>query len=264
MTSNKDLQWDARYYQNHSQFQFQLGLMAIERLNPQDCEKILEIGCGNGLLTVEIAKKIPNGEIIAIEISKEMIKLAQENAKLNGLENIKFLNMDAIEISFKNEFDAVFSNSAIHWIKKIKLMYKKIYDALKPNGRIINQTGLREKGVFVSTIIKLFQIKRFKPYFSKLNIPWNFLTKNKNMKILQDANFSNISIETYLEVHEFESKEALYGHFKAAAMVPFLSVLPDELKKDFEETFMRIYLIENDQKLDLKNTRLFISAQKTI
>ena len=64
--SEKEFRWDAELYQGSSAVQYKLGIMTIERLKPLDKEKILEIGPGNAMLTIEIAKRIPNGTITAI------------------------------------------------------------------------------------------------------------------------------------------------------------------------------------------------------
>jgi trans-aconitate methyltransferase len=66
------LQWNASLYQDSSLLQFQLGLKTIDRLNPRDPEHILDIGCGNGLLSIELAKRIPMGHVTGIEASAEM------------------------------------------------------------------------------------------------------------------------------------------------------------------------------------------------
>jgi len=260
----KSLQWDAKLYQEHSKLQYHLGLMVIERLNPRNSEKILEIGSGNGMLTVELAKKIPNGEITAIEVSKEMAEQIMKNFNANNLKNVKLINIDALKINFNNEFDAVFSNSAIHWISDLELLYKLIYNALKNNGRISIQTGLKERNNLTKTVYKLYQIKKFKEYFRKITLPWRFLTIDENIKILKENKFSNINVEPYRFIHEFKTFEDLLGYFKSAAMVPFLNVLPDNLKNVFEEKFLEIYLNENNQKLDITTTRGFIYAEKKI
>jgi trans-aconitate 2-methyltransferase len=262
MSIDKNLQWDPKLYQKHSDLQFKLGLMAIKRLNPSNSEKILEIGSGNGLLTIEIAKIIPKGEIVVIEISKEMMEQARENSLESGLNNIKFINLDAINIRFINEFDAVFSNSAIHWIPNLELMYKLLYNSLKANGRILIQTGLRQRNVMIDVIIKILSLKQFRPYFKEFKMPWRFLTEKENKKIIEAAKFSNISIEVYPMLYEFNSKNDLLGYLKSAAMVPFLSLLPNRLKDEFEKVFFEIYLEENNQELNFRNTRLFISAKK--
>ena len=100
--NEKELQWDAELYQGSSAVQYNLGLMTIERLKPVDKEKILEIGPGNAMLTIEIAKRIPNGTITAIEISPEMVEQAKSNIENFGIENINLINMDSININYKN------------------------------------------------------------------------------------------------------------------------------------------------------------------
>jgi len=113
---NATLKWDPAYYQNHSRVQYTLGQMVIERLDPQDGERILEIGCGNGLLTIELARKVPNCEMVSVEISQAMCAQARANFEAEGIANVTLLNMDALDIAFDAEFDAFYCNSAIHWI----------------------------------------------------------------------------------------------------------------------------------------------------
>jgi len=262
MSIDKNLQWDPKLYQKHSDLQFKLGLMAIKRLNPSSSERILEIGSGNGLLTIEIARLIPKGEIVGIEISKEMMEQAKENSLRSGLNNIRYVNLDATNIQFKNEFDAVFSNSAIHWIKDLELMYKLLYNSLKINGRIIIQTGLKQRNTMTDAIIRILSLKQFRSFFKEFKIPWRFLTEKENKKIIEAAKFSNVTIEFYPMLYWFNSKNDLLGYLKSAAMVPFLSLLPNHLKSEFEKIFFKIYLEVNNQKLNFSNTRLFISAKK--
>jgi trans-aconitate 2-methyltransferase len=133
------LQWNAELYQDSSSLQFQLGLLAIERLNPRDREQILDIGCGNGLLTIELAKRIPSGRVTGVEVSSEMITKAADNISRHGVSNVRFLNMNALDISFESEFDAVFSNSAIHWIHDQETIYGLIFKSLAGSGRIMIQ-----------------------------------------------------------------------------------------------------------------------------
>lgn len=262
--SKKTLKWDGELYQHHSKLQYELGLMTIERLNPKPQESILEIGSGNGLLTIEIAKKIPDGKVTAIEISKEMVEQARKNKISQNINKIEIINIDAIEIQFENEFDAVFSNSAIHWIPEIEEMYKLIYRSLKPNGRIAIQTGLKERTPMFGVIARLFSIDKYKKFFRDFKFPWKFLRLKENMKILEDAKFSNVSIETYISDYKFESKDDLFGYLKAASMVPFLTLLPEEIKSDFERDFLEIYLEENNNELCYKTTRIFITAEKKV
>lgn len=259
----KSYKWDANLYQKSSLFQFNLGLMAIERLKPVDKEKILEIGCGNAMLTIELAKLIPNGEIIAIELSKDMVKQAKTNLAKYGINNVNIENMDAIKLDYKNEFDAVFSNSAIHWIRNLEVMYKSIYDSLKSPGRIIIQSGLKELNLLFQVLFDLVKLPNYRDYFQNFRFPWRFLTIKENYKILKSANFKNINVEPYSYCIEFDSEEDVVNFCKAAPLVPLLNSIPAELTNNFIDDFKKVFLKNNQPNpLEIKMTRVFISANK--
>ena len=259
---DKTLSWDAELYQNSSSLQFELGLMGIKKLNPKGSEKILEIGCGNAMLTIELAKKNPNGIITAIEISEEMISKAKFNISKTDFSNIKLIHGNALQIDFENEFDAIFSNSAIHWIKNLELMYEKIYNALKQNGRIMIQTGLRSINSLVKTIYKLVSLKKYRNDLSDFKSPWRYLTTEQNYDLLQSLNFRDINIEEYNHLMKYDEEEIMLNYFKSAALVPFLTILPNELKAEFVEDFREIYLTYNENRLEVEMKRLFIGAKK--
>jgi trans-aconitate 2-methyltransferase len=256
-----DFEWDAKFYQKHSSVQYELGLRAIEKLNPRDNENILEIGCGNGILTVTLAKKIPNGKIIAIEPSKEMAQQAKENLKDHGITNVKIVNTDAIKINYENKFDSVFSNSAIHWIKKQELIYRLIYRSLKNEGRIMIQTGLKQITSYSQALINVSI--EFKDHLRKFKSPWRFLTKRETKEILLDNNFKEISVEVYPYTVKFETDTELINYFKAAGFVPFAAILPEALHDGFIQRYKEIlFEINQPNPLQLKLDRLFISAKK--
>ncbi|MFX1273405.1 MAG: class I SAM-dependent methyltransferase [Promethearchaeota archaeon] len=261
--NQKSFKWDAELYQKSSRWQFELGLIAIERLKPKDGENILEIGCGNAMLTIEIAKKIPNGSITAIELSTDMISQANKNLLKFGINNVEILRMNALDITYQNKFDAVFSNSAIHWIINLELMYELIYNALNDKGRMIIQTGLKELNVLFKALYKISKLSKYKEYFNSIEFPWRFLSTKETKLILKKIGFKEINTEIYKFNRTFRDENELINYSKAAALVPYLSVLPNELKNGFIDKFKEIMLeLIPPNKLELKMTRLFNQAIK--
>jgi trans-aconitate 2-methyltransferase len=256
------LQWNAELYQETSTPQYKLGLMAIGRLNPRDGEQVLDIGCGNGLVTIEIARKIPGGRVTGIEASPEMCAKAADNLDRYGISNVTLININAMDAVFNAEYDAVFSNSAIHWIQDLSGMYRLILQSLKPGGRILVQTGIKEMNRLVETIIAILQMDRYRKYFSGMNLPWRFLSVDDNASLLQEAGFEDISIESYPDMFRFDTVTELAGYLESAPMVPFLSLLEEEVREEFTGTFLRIYLEKTGGELVLTNRRAFISARK--
>ena len=259
---DKTLSWDAKLYQNSSSLQFELGLMGIDKLNPKGLEKILEIGCGNAMLTIELAKRNLNGTITAIEISEDMIFQAKTNISKTNLTNIKLIHRNAIQIDYKNEFDAIYSNSAIHWIKNLELMYEKIFHALKQNGRILIQTGLRSMNPLVKSIYELLSLKKYHNLLREFKSPWRYLTTEETYELLDSLCFRNVNVEEYDHLLRYDTEHAMLNYFKSAALVPFLTIIPNELKKEFINDFREIYLRNNEKHLEVESKRLFISAIK--
>jgi len=262
MNENR-LKWNAELYEKSSSLQFQLGIMAIERLNPQDEDMILEIGCGNAMITIEIAKLIPNGKLIAVEMSKEMTEQAKLNLLKYNVSNVEIINMNALDINFIEEFDIVFSNSAIHWIKNLEAIYALIFKALKREGRILIQTGLKSINSMVKTVFSIIQNKKYTQYLKNLENPWKFLTIDETHYLLEYIGFKDIKIDPYEHQMVFNTKDELLNYFISSTLVPFLNILPDTTKEIFKEDFLQTYLNFNQStQLEVITKRLFISAKK--
>ncbi|MHA1148846.1 MAG: class I SAM-dependent methyltransferase [Promethearchaeota archaeon] len=259
--NNQSYKWDAPLYQKSSSFQYQLGIMAIDRLKPINGEYILEIGSGNGALTIDLAKKNPNGKITAIEISKEQCEQAKFNIKESGISNIQIICMDALSISYENGFDAVYSNSAIHWIKDLESMYKLLFRALKPGGRIMIQTGLKAENIIFQLLLEMTY--DYRESLKGFTIPWRFLNKRQNEKILKEAGFQEIKVEPYEFTMYFKTEEDLLNYWRAAGLVPYLSLLPEEKKEEFIGDFKNRFIRMNQPNpLEYKMMRAFIYAKK--
>ncbi len=131
------MEWDANLYKEHSDLQFRIGKVAIVQLKPRDGERILEIGCGTGGLTALIAKSIPRGRITAVDISRNMVEKTRQTLIQSGVHNVEFECLDAMAMTYNNEFDAIFSNAVIHLICWKDLLFQRLYEALRPGGRIV-------------------------------------------------------------------------------------------------------------------------------
>ena len=124
--------WNAEYYKNNSDKQFQLGMSVLKSVPFRVNEIVLDVGCGEGRLTTEIAKRIPNGKILGIDISANMIHEAQKS--FYDVSNASFECIDATKFDVKNRFDRAISFEAFHWIEDQLKALKNIYESLKPGG----------------------------------------------------------------------------------------------------------------------------------
>src|SRR5687768_10223322 len=125
-------QWDAADYAAHGGFVPALGQAALELLDPQPGEHILDVGCGDGTLTLKI--KEMGADVVGIDNSLSMVAAA----KAKGLDARL---MDAAQLKFGEAFDAAFSNATLHWVLDKERAARAIWFALKNGGRFAGEMG---------------------------------------------------------------------------------------------------------------------------
>jgi SAM-dependent methyltransferase len=124
--------WDPNRYAKNARFVADLGAPLIELLNPQSGERILDLGCGDGALTEKL--EACGCRVVGVDGSAEQVAAARER----GLD-ARVMNGEALE--FDREFDAVFSNAALHWMKRPDAVIAGVRRALKPGGRFVAEMG---------------------------------------------------------------------------------------------------------------------------
>lgn len=126
--------WNTRLYEQNHAFVWQFGEDLIGLLAPQTGERILDLGCGTGHLTAQIAAT--GATVLGIDRSPEMIQQAQINYP-----DLCFIVADGQDFQVDHPVDAVFSNAALHWIPNADAVIQSIRSALKPGGRFVAEFG---------------------------------------------------------------------------------------------------------------------------
>src|SRR4051812_19135742 len=115
-SSSSKFAWNPADYAVNSASQQAWARELISKLNLNGNERVLDVGCGDGKVTAEIARTVPEGQVCGIDASSEMIRFAQKAFPASAVSNLKFEIMDARQIQFDQRFDLVFSNAALHWV----------------------------------------------------------------------------------------------------------------------------------------------------
>lgn len=136
------MRWDAERYDSTHAPQVDTGMELIEMAAVKAGDSILDIGCGTGKLTIELARLAHKGKVVGIDPSVEMLDRARE--KTLSMPNISLLNIPAQAMDFDEAFNLVYSNSAFQWIKEQKDVIIRAYRALKPNGRVAIQMPAKD------------------------------------------------------------------------------------------------------------------------
>lgn len=173
--------WNANLYdQNHS-FVSKYGNNLIDLLALKEGEKILDLGCGTG----DLAKKMYDigGNVVGIDNSQNMI-----NQALVKYPEIKFVVRDVTDLGFKSEFDAVFSNATLHWVKQPKFGLQSIYRSLKSSGRFVAEFGGKGNVQIITNEI-INQINQSGIEFNMEQIPWYYPSIGEYTSLMEEAGF---------------------------------------------------------------------------
>ena len=125
--------WDTQAYEKNGAFVHGLAGGVLEWLAPKVGEYILDLGCGDGQLTQRIA--VSGASVVGVDSSTEMVAAARSRGMVANAANAEALPYE------QEEFDAVFSNAALHWIRDQDAMMAQVHRVLKPGGRFVAEMG---------------------------------------------------------------------------------------------------------------------------
>jgi 2-isopropylmalate synthase len=167
-------QWNPNAYNTHAHFVSEMALPVVDLLDPQPGEAILDLGCGEGTLGLAIAQR--GADVFGIDISTEMI----EQARRNGL---KSEEMSVTEMAYIEQFDAIFSNAMLHWVRQSETAVAKIVQALKPGGRFVAEFGAA--GNIHAIVEAMRETFEANPEYGVFENPWYFPTPKAYAQLLQ-------------------------------------------------------------------------------
>lgn len=126
--------WNADLYSDKHAFVFQLGAGVVELLAPKAGQRVLDLGCGTGELTAQIAAS--GAQVIGFDTSPSMLEQARTQ-----FPDLDFRFGDGRDFDFGRDFDAVFSNATLHWVPDHEAVARSVHCALKAGGRFVGEFG---------------------------------------------------------------------------------------------------------------------------
>ena len=176
--------WRANEYEKNAAFVSALGSPVLDLLAPQPGEKILDLGCGDGTLALQIQQV--GAEVMAVDSSDSMVKAAQEKGLAAAVVNGETL-------TFNSAFDAVFTNAALHWMKDYQAVIAGVHRALKPNGRFVGEFG--GAGNIQCLLEAIATTFKEYPEFGEFESPWYFPSPGDYSEALTAGGFQVDYIE---------------------------------------------------------------------
>lgn len=184
-TQNAAQTWDANRYAQHAHFVPALGQPVLDLLRPCSGERILDLACGDGVLTEKLVAT--GAVVVGVDASPEMIAAARRR-------NLDARVMDGAALTFSREFNAVFSNAALHWMKAAPdAVLSGVARALKPGGRFVAEMG--GHGCVAAVTIAVLAALQRRGVDAAREIPWYFPTIDDYRARLERAGFNVDYIE---------------------------------------------------------------------
>ncbi len=266
MVAQKSYAWNPADYAKNSANQYAWAKELIPKLKLQGDDVLLDIGCGDGKITAEIAKHLPNGKAVGVDSSPQMIKLAKTTFPSEEYTNLSFQVMDARHLTFQAEFDVAFSNAALHWILDQKTVLQGVQRSLKPAGRVLFQmAGKGNAQAVLKLLDEMCTEGKWRGFFEGFKFPYAFLSAEEYRALVLEAGFEPLRVEVFPKDMKFVGADAMAGWVRTT-WLPFTERIPVKLRDSFVEEIVNCYLerhpADAEGVVHLGMVRLEVEAKK--
>ena len=226
-------EWDAKAYFRQSTLQQTLARQHLARVNLGGNEHVLDVGCGDGKVTAEIAQRVPHGSVVGVDPSRDMISFASSHFESADYPNLRFQVADARRLPFHAEFDLVVSFNALHWVPEQQAALRSIRAALRASGRAILEfvpEGNRKCLEDVTDDVR--KEPRWAGYFPNFTKPYIHYLPETYKALAEQCGFR--VTETKVEDHawDFRTREAFLA-FGMATFVEWSRHIPENERPAF-------------------------------
>ncbi len=235
-------EWSAEGYSTISGLQSAMASEVLGLLSLNGTENILDVGCGDGKVTAQIASRVPRGTVVGVDQSTEMVRYASDRFGTGAWPNLRFQTADARHLGFSEEFDLVVSLNALHWVPDQEAALRSIQAALKPGG--LAQLRLVPRGERKSleeVIEETRRSSRWSAYFREFSDPYLRLTPEQYRAVAERSGLRVASVEVTSKIWNFPSRAA-FEEFGSVTFVAWTRLLPEDKESAFVSDVLDRYL----------------------
>ncbi|WP_251554825.1 class I SAM-dependent methyltransferase [Neobacillus muris] len=225
MESFKNDTWNAVLYDNNHAFVSKFGKGLVELLAPQPDESILDLGCGTGDLVFQLHQL--GVHVTGIDQSENMIAQAQK--KYPGL---LFEVTDALDLPYQEEFDAVFSNAVLHWIKRPDQVLSCVFDSLKQGGRFVAEFGGKGNVKAITDGI-MDQFLEMGMEYDAEDFPWYYPSIGEYSALMESAGFRVVFAQHFDRPTKLDGDDGLSNWVKM-----FCGGMLEGISKDIRDSII--------------------------
>lgn len=257
-------EWNAEAYHRVSNPQVDWGTVVLARLPLDGGECVLDVGCGTGRLTERLLERLPRGRVVGIDQSSNMVRVARDHLQPQG-RRVQLVVADAAALPMREQADAVFSTATFHWVLDHPRLFRSLYDALKPGGRLVAQCGGAGNLARIHHRIGVLMAdSRFARYFTNWSEPWEFADAETTARRLMGAGFDDVATSVERSPVVFPNAATFRTFITNVICRPHLAHLPDSAVKDvFLDELTRL-AASDDPPFELDYWRLNVSARRPL
>lgn len=256
--------WNPADYAANSAAQLAWARDLIAGLHLRGEERLLDVGCGDGKITAELARALPRGNVIGLDGSPEMLRFARKHFSATQFPNLEFVRMDARELEFPQPFDVIFSNATLHWLNDHPAFLRGAAASLKPGGRLVVSCGGKgnAQDVFLALRATL-RTKRWRHFFRNLAAPYFFHRPEDYEKWLPRFGFKPERVRLADKAVTFAGRSGLAAWIRTT-WLPYTQRVPtrhrEEFIADVVERFVAKHPLDAAGRLTVHMVRLEIEA----
>ena len=217
-----------------------IGEELIHTIDFKPTDLVLDAGCGVGNLTLEIARKVPEGSITGMDISQGRIDQCKELFRKEKIFNARFYTGSIEEMTEEEEYTSIFSNSVFQWVTDLNRAMDHFHRALRPGGLMAIQfPRLFGDHPMIFYPKKAIRELRLEEYFIDWSFPACVPSKEELMHAMERAGFTGILIREDETEFSFPTAQKLFDHFKNVGYVRYVQRLPEEYKEAFLQKILQ-------------------------
>jgi len=228
-------EWDASAYHRLSGPQVSWGKKVLSGLKLRGDELLMDAGCGTGRLTAELLQHLPEGRVVGVDLSQNMLATAHHNLGAQFGSRVQFVAADLQALPFEHAFEGIFSTAAFHWVPDHRRLFRSLFRAIRPGGWLRAQCG---GGPNLARLRKrmdaLITAPRYAPLFATFRDPWVYNDAETAADLLRQAGFAEVetSVEPALTV--LEDRQGYSEFVRTAILRLHLEQIPDAaLRNEF-------------------------------
>jgi trans-aconitate 2-methyltransferase len=225
-------EWNAREYNRRSALQKWLADESLTGLDLRGWERVLDVGCGDGKITAEIAARVPSGSVVGVDPSTAMIEFAHEHFVVDHA-NLSFVVGDATRLPYRDAFDLVVSFNALHWILDQAGALQCIREAICPTGRALLQLVSRGTRKSLEDVLEeTCASPRWLRYFADDHPPYLHLPPEEYRRMAEGCGLRVDHLDVALEAWDFGSRAA-FADFAEVTFVEWTRRIPSVEHREF-------------------------------